>query len=182
MGLKSTFGRNLLGTAAAVTATAVAGGLATDPRSDWYEGLRKPAWQPPPQAFGLVWTPLYALIAYAGARALTAADTSARAAPAGERARDAAAWTGEAKPARSGLIRALGVNLALNAAWTPLFFRARSPRLALAEIALLNVSTLALVRRFARVDRRAGLALLPYAAWTGFATALNGAIAARNPR
>jgi tryptophan-rich sensory protein len=32
-----------------------------------------------------------------------------------------------------------------------------------------------------QADRLAGAALLPYAAWTGFATGLNAAIALRNP-
>ena len=32
--------------------------------------LAKPRWQPPPRAFGLVWTPLYASIAWAGGHAL----------------------------------------------------------------------------------------------------------------
>lgn len=62
------FARNLLATGTAVAAGAVTGALATDSRSRWYRRLRKPPWQPPPQAFGLVWTPLYGLIAYAGDR------------------------------------------------------------------------------------------------------------------
>ncbi|GAB3148975.1 tryptophan-rich sensory protein [Microbispora hainanensis] len=150
----------LLGTALAVTAAATVGGLSTDARSGWYARLRKPSWQPPPQAFGLVWTPLYASIAYASARALSrAADGS-----------------------RPALRRALAANLALNTAWSPLFFRARKPRLALAEILALNASNALLTRRLLREDRTAGLLLLPYAGWTVFATALNAAIARRNPK
>ncbi|MEU5866164.1 MULTISPECIES: TspO/MBR family protein [unclassified Nonomuraea] len=151
------FARNLLATTAAVTVTATLGSLATSSGSAWYRRLRKPRWQPPTRAFGLVWTPIYGLIAYAGARALTSGDD------------------------RAGLTRALGANLALNAAWTPLFFGARSPRLALADIVALDAANLVLLRRFLRADRRAGLALLPYVGWTAFATALNASIAARNP-
>ena len=73
------------------------------------------------------------------------------------------------------------MNLALNAAWTPLFFRAKAPRLALADVLALDAANLVLLRRFLRADRRAGLALLPYVGWTAFATALNASIAARNP-
>jgi tryptophan-rich sensory protein len=105
-----------------------------------------------------VWNPLYALIAYGGARALTSADGAER----------------------DALTRTLAANLALNAAWPALFFRARSPRLALAEIIVLNASNLMLVRQAARADRTAGLLLVPYAAWTGFATALNASIARKN--
>ncbi|MEN3537095.1 TspO/MBR family protein [Microbispora sp. ZYX-F-249] len=156
----STSTKTLLRTSLAVTAAATVGGLSTDARSGWYRRLRKPSWQPPPQTFGLVWTPLYAAIAYASARALSRADDGSR-------------------PA---LRRALAVNLALNTAWPPLFFKARNPRLALAEILALNVSNALLTRRLLREDRTAGLLLLPYAGWTAFATALNAAIARRNPK
>jgi len=155
--------RYLLRTAPAVGAAAALGGIATDPGSSWYRRLRKPRWQPPPRAFGVVWPVLYGLIAYGGARALAAA---------GER--------GE-RGERGTVARALAVNLALNAAWTPLFFRAHAPRLALADLAVLNASNLDLLRRFGRADRRAAAALTPYLAWTAFATALNATIAARNP-
>ncbi|MFC4117210.1 TspO/MBR family protein [Nonomuraea zeae] len=157
---RPSFRRYLLKTATAVTAAAALGGLSTDANSAWYRTLRKPRWQPPSQAFGLVWTPLYGLIAYSGARALTE-ETE--------------------EDGRARLRRAFALNLALNAAWTPLFFAARAPRLALADIVALNASNVVLVRRFLRADRRAGLALLPYAAWTLFATALNVSIAVRNP-
>jgi tryptophan-rich sensory protein len=146
-----------LKTTAAVTAAAALGSVATRPRDPWYRRLDKPSWQPPPRAFPLVWTPLYALIAFGGARAL------------------------DASPARRGsFAAAYGANLALNAAWTAIFFGARRPRAALAEIALLNASNLDLLRRAWRADRLAAGALAPYAAWTAFATALNYAIARRN--
>ncbi|GAA1687530.1 tryptophan-rich sensory protein [Nonomuraea maheshkhaliensis] len=157
--MKRTRATTLLATALATAATAVAGSLATTSGSAWYRRLGKPSWQPPARAFPLVWTPLYGLIAYGGARALSRAD----------------------EEGRGALGRALAVNLALNAAWPALFFQARSPRLALAEIVLLNASNLALVRRAGRADRAAGALLLPYAAWTAFATALNASIARRNP-
>ena len=145
-------------TAAAVVSTALAGVASTDPRSDWYEKLDKPSWQPPPQAFGLVWTPLYALIAVAGARVLDRT-------------------SGEERQAFG---RAYARNLALNAAWTPLFFGAQAPVAALADVAALNVSNARLLRRAWRADRAAAACLAPYVAWTYFATALNAAIVRRN--
>ena len=150
-------------TAAAVTATAAVGGIATDPGSPWYRRLDLPPWQPPPQAFGLVWTPLYADLAASSAVALDRLEQSGR----------------EAE--RSSYVRALGANLVLNAAWGWLFWRARRPWLAAAECAALAVSSADLVRRTARVDRRAGAALAPYPAWCAFATALSTSIARRNP-
>jgi tryptophan-rich sensory protein len=149
----------LLKTSLAVTAAALAGSVATASGMRWYDRLDKPRWQPPKQAFGLVWTPLYGLVAVAGARAL-------------DRLGD------DRRPA---FARAYAANLALNGAWTPLFFGARAPRLALAEIAALNASNVDLLRRAWRADRVAGACLAPYVAWTGFATALNAAIVRRNP-
>jgi benzodiazapine receptor len=64
-------------------------------------------------AYTLVWTPPYVTIAYAAARTLTRAPSRDR------------------RQLADGLI----LDLALNAAWTPLFFRGRRPRAALAEIA-----------------------------------------------
>lgn len=145
-------------TAAGVTAAATAGSLATTPKSDWYQSLDKPRWQPPPTAFPAVWTPLYALIAVAGARAIDRLHGTDR----------------------RQFRRAYAANLALNAAWTAIFFRARQPKLALLEILALDAANVALLRRAWHADRAAALALLPYVAWTGFATVLNAAIVSRN--
>ena len=46
----------LAGCVAAVTASAVAGALATDPDSTYYRTLDKPSWQPPPPVYGIVWS------------------------------------------------------------------------------------------------------------------------------
>ena len=150
--------RHLPATAAAVVATAVAGGLGTDVTSRWYARLDKPGWQPPGWVFGPAWTSLYALIAVGSARALD------RAGPEERRAYAAA----------------LGANLVLNTGWTWLFFTAKQPRWALAEILLLQASTLDLARRARHVDPVAHDLLAPYAGWVGFATALNASIARRN--
>ncbi|MFE1753155.1 TspO/MBR family protein [Streptomyces anandii] len=147
------------GAATAVAAAAVAGARATDPDSAWYRALRTPDWQPPSWAFGAVWTPLYATIAYAGGHALG-------------RTRD--------RRRRGALVAGLAVNLALNAGWNWLFFARRSPAAALAGTLLLDLSNADLLRRTARVDRTAALALAPYAAWCCFATALNASIVRRN--
>ncbi|MFE2537868.1 TspO/MBR family protein [Streptomyces sp. NPDC059371] len=146
-------------TAAAVSAAAVAGAAAVDPNSTWYEHLEKPAFQPPPWAFGAVWTPLYASIAWAGGHALQQA-----------RGRN-----------RSALAASLGVNLVLNTAWNWLFFRRQSPKAGLVGTLLLDMSNIALISRTAGADRAAARALLPYAGWCAFATVLNGAIVRRNP-
>jgi len=152
-------GRHLALTAAAVTATAVAGGLGTDVRSDWYASLDKPDWQPPGWVFGPAWTTLYALIAVGGARALDRAESERR----------------------GRFAVALGANLALNTAWSWLFFTAKKPRWALAEVLLLEASSVDLVRRARRIDGTSAALLTPYAGWVGFASMLTAAIARRNP-
>jgi tryptophan-rich sensory protein len=139
-------------------AAAVAGSAGTSPDSAWYRSLEKPPWQPPPAAFPLVWTPLYGLIAWGTGRMVD------RATP-----RD-----------RAGLLALTGADLAVNAGWCWAFFRKQSPAGGLAAIALLDVLNVLLVREAVARDKRAGAALVPYALWTGFATALNGSIWRRN--
>jgi tryptophan-rich sensory protein len=143
---------------AATVLAAGLGGVATDPGSAWFRALGKPRWYPPAATFGIVWTALYAGMAWAGGELLDRAGAD-----------------------RAAFARAGAVNLALNAAWTPLFFRAHRPWAAAAECALLTGSTADLVRRAAPVSRPAAAVLVPYAAWTAFATVLSAAIARRNP-
>jgi tryptophan-rich sensory protein len=159
-GIGTNHSPRLARTSAAVVATAVIGGLGTDVTSRWYQDLDKPAWQPPGAAFGPAWTTLYGLMALASARTL-----------------DRAEEPGE----RRAFATAFGANLVLNAGWNWLFFKARRPRWALAEILLLEASTLDLTRRAAKADAGSARMLVPYAGWVAFATALNAAIARRNP-
>ena len=147
-------------TSAAAGAAAAVGARAVDPGSSWYRGLAKPSWQPPPRAFGLAWTPLYASIAWAGGHAL-------------QRTRGRQ---------RNALAASLATNLAVNTAWNWMFFGLRSPRAGLAGTLLLDLSNAELIRRMARTDPRAAAALVPYALWCAFATILNADIARRNRR
>ena len=82
---------------------------------------------------------------------------------------------------RRAFTTAFGANLVLNAGWNWLFFKARRPRWALAEILLLEASTLDLTRRTSKADTPAARMLVPYAGWVAFATALNASIARHNP-
>lgn len=140
---------------------ALLGTLATRKSVDspWYARLRKPSFQPPRQAFAPVWTTLYGMIAASGARA----------------------WLAPRSPARTRALALWGVQMALNAGWSGIFFGARRPRAALAEIVALLASIGAYTNEARKIDRPAALLFAPYAAWTGFATVLNAAIVSKNP-
>ncbi|MGU3540618.1 TspO/MBR family protein [Methylobacterium sp. A54F] len=131
-------------------ATGFAGGLLTV-TGPWYHGLRQPAWKPPDWAFGPVWATILACAVASAAMAWGAADAGAR----------------------GLLVAAYAVNVVLNVAWSGLFFRARRPDWALAEVVLLWLSVLALVVVTAPASTAAALLLLPYLAWVGVAAVLN---------
>jgi len=143
-----------------ILAAAVLGNVATLPNiPTWYAGLAKPGFTPPNGVFGPVWTVLYALMAYA-------------------------VWRVLSLPATRGRGRALVaffVQLALNAAWSWAFFGAHSPLAGLWVILPLLLMIIETIRRFWPLDRLAAVLLMPYAAWVGFATALNAAIWRLNP-
>jgi tryptophan-rich sensory protein len=143
-------------------ATALAGWLGasvTRPKRLWYRMLSKPPGQPPARVFGPVWTALYGLMAFSAYRVYRARPTRAR---------------GRA-------LRMWWTQLALNAAWSPLFFGAHRPRAALADLIGTTTAVAKYTTAAAKVDRAAALTMIPYLGWLGFATYLNGAIVARNP-
>lgn len=145
-----------------VAAIAYFGSLATVANvGGWYAAVEKAPWDPPNAAFGPVWSALYILIALAG-------------------------WLvwrrgyrkGEPHAARSTLAL-YGVQLVLNAAWTPAFFAGfpligRSAWwIALAIILGLLVCVIALARAAAKWSKLAMWIMLLYAAWLLFASTLN---------
>ncbi len=143
-----------------VAATAIVGSLSTQAEiGGWYAQLNKPWFNPPDWVFPVAWTILYTMIAIALWRLL------------GARPR-----TG---PSREGWRLALAVflvQIALNAAWTPVFFSAHAVGLGLVVVAALLVMVLWTIRLTWRFDRLAAWLLVPYALWVAFATILNAAI------
>lgn len=147
---------------AAVAGAAVAGSLFT-PRAGrtkaWYDALDKPPFTPPKWAFPVAWTTLYAMIAASGYRV----------------------WRGADSAARTRALTLWHTQLGLNAVWSPIFFGAKKPEVALGDIGLL-IPTIALYANEARrVDATAAWLMAPYLGWVSFATALNTGIARRNP-
>jgi tryptophan-rich sensory protein len=131
------------------------GQLATFPNlAPWYASLAKPGFNPPDAVFGPAWTLLYALMALAFWRVLILPES----------------------PARKTAIAVFLAQLALNVLWSFAFFAAHSPLYGLIDVMpqwLLVVATMIL---FARLDRIAGLCLVPLTLWVGFAAVLNFAI------
>jgi translocator protein len=152
--------KRILGaTTAGVAAAAGVGSLAsTAPPRAWYDQLRKPRYVPPSGVFPVAWTALYADIAITS----TAVIDQLRAA-------------GRHREARNYAV-ALGVNLAINAGWSWLFFRYHKLGAAAVGAAALAVSGADLTRRAAVADPRAGLTLSPYPLWCAFATVMSGHI------
>ena len=137
-----------------------AGSLATASSvNDWYPTLVKPDFNPPNWLFGPVWTLLYVMMGLACHLVWRSA------APVTER--------------RPALV-AYGVQLALNLAWSFVFFGLQSPLLALIVIAAMWSAIAVTMRRFLAIDRLAGWLFAPYLAWVSFAALLNGAIVTLN--
>ena len=135
----------------AVLAAAVIGGIAASDASAEYAQLAQPSWAPPSWLFGPVWTALYIMMAISG-------------------------WLVWRKVGFGAAIIAYGVQLVLNAIWTPLFFGGDYYGLAFAEIVVMWLAIGVTVALFWRISRPAAYLLLPYWAWVTFASALNFSI------
>jgi len=142
----------------AALCVAALGATVTD-LGPWYQGLAKPAWNPPDVVFPMGWTLIYALITVAGITAWRAARTSAQ-----------AEW----------VIALFALNGFLNISWSILFFRFQRPDWAFVEVALLWLSILAMILYCGRFSRTAALLLVPYLAWVSFAGSLNWAVVQLN--
>lgn len=137
--------------AAALGSWATVGGL-----REWYPALRKPSWNPPNAIFGPVWSALYLAMAVA-------------------------VWL----VWRSGgdgtlALWVFAAQLALNVAWSVVFFGQRKVNAALVAIVGLWVAIATTTVVFWSIDPLAGALLVPYLAWVTFAAILNGAIARLN--
>jgi benzodiazapine receptor len=128
-------------------------------RDTWYRNLNKPGFTPPDKVFPVVWTTLYALVAWSGWRVWSAA-------PSRERNTALRLWLSQ---------------LAANAQWSKLFFGQHRPNLALADVFALEGMLISYITAARKVDGAAAAAFIPYAAWVAFATVLNAEIARLNP-
>jgi benzodiazapine receptor len=125
----------------------------------WYRTLAKPSFNPPNWIFAPVWSILYLLMAIA-------------------------AWMVIESP--SSLARTVGLGLfvlqlALNLAWSWIFFRKHALGAAAVEIALMWCAIGATTVLFSQVSSPAAWLMVPYWGWVTFASMLNASIWRLNP-
>ena len=127
--------------------------------NDWYAPLAKPSFQPPGWMFGAVWTALYTMMGIAFAA--VANEPSSK--------------------QRSVALGLFGAQLALNFAWSPIFFGGGMIDVGLVVILAMNVLVTMTIVAFWKIRPLAGALLIPYLAWLCIATALNHETGRINP-
>lgn len=138
------------------------GGLITRKEvKTWYTTLNKPSWRPPNAAFPVVWTTLYTGMGYGSYLVW----------------KELGGFTQDAL-VPLGLY---GMQLALNWAWTPIFFGAHKIKLAMIEIVMLTGTVAATMVSWYPISRTATLLMVPYLAWLCLASSLNYCILRDNP-
>lgn len=125
----------------------------------WFVQLAKPEIMPPNYAFPIAWTVLYVLMGLALAMIINARGSTLRG------------------PA----LVVFAVQMAVNLAWSPVFFGMHQVVPALIIIALLFVLALITTILFARIRVGAAILLVPYLAWIAFAGYLLFQINQLNP-
>ncbi len=126
------------------------------PPGEWYEKLSKPSWVPPNWLFPVMWTTIYLLMSFAGAR-VAVLDGNGFA---------MAFWA---------------MQIAFNTLWTPIFFGLRRLKGALPVMGALWVAVLGCTITHWQLDVWAGLAFVPYLIWVSVAGVLNLSVARLNP-
>ena len=127
--------------------------------NEWFDALLKPSFMPPGWAFGVVWPILYLLMGLALAIILAEPPS----------------------PRRKLALILFFIQLALNFAWSPIFFAAHNISLAKIVIFLMAALAAAAAGQFLRLRKPAGVLMVPYLAWLIFAATLNSAIERLNP-
>ena len=139
---------------ACLAVSAIGGAVTATSVGDWYAALDKPVFNPPDWVFAPVWTVLYLMMAVAGWRV----------------------WRRAGFRGARIALALFAAQLALNLAWSLLFFGLRRIDLALVEIVVLLAVILSTTVVFWRIDRLAGWLFVPYAAWVAYAVVLNGSL------
>lgn len=138
----------------AVAAGAIGRAVNPPTLTTWYAALHRPSWTPSPAEFRIVWTSIFVLMGIA-------------------------AWmvwkTAGFYEAEMPLLLFF-IQLALNAAWSWIFFGLHNMAAAYAENIAVWALTIATAVLFWRIRRVAGVLMLPGIAWLCFSLVLNAAI------
>ena len=133
---------------------AISGFATMENISGWYSMLNKPSFNPPNYLFGPVWTALYILMGISSYIIV----------------RDHP----QQMKGTAGSI--YFIQLALNFAWSFIFFSFHQVGFALLEIITLWVCIVTMIVVFYRLNKTAGLLQVPYLLWVTFASVLNASI------
>jgi len=137
-----------------LSVSAIGGAVTHTSVNNWYQALEKPSFTPPDWIFSPVWITLYLLMGLSAWLVWRRTDRKSRRSP----------------------FAVFGAQLALNLAWSFIFFGARSIGWALIEIGFLWIAIAFNIFLFWRIDRLAGWLLVPYILWVTFAAVLNNSI------
>ena len=122
----------------------------------WFPTLVKPIFNPPNWVFAPVWSMLYIMMGIAAGLVWNRIETN--------------------KEAVKKALVFFAIQLALNAAWSVIFFYFHNPFLALIEVILFWLLIFETHIQFKKIDKTAGLLFIPYLAWVSFAIVLNASI------
>ena len=124
----------------------------------WYLELKKPSFNPPNWLFGPAWSTLYTFMGIAFALVWDRLEKANQ------------------KVFSSKSIRLFIIQFLLNLAWSSIFFSFHLVSAALIEMIILLVFILLTTIQFYRINKLAGILLVPYIMWVSFATVLTTSI------
>jgi len=154
------WGKALVAMPAIVLGGLLAGWLSNSGMDNgWYASLAKPGIQPPSYVFGPVWAALYALMGLALA----------------------VIWNEPPSKQRSRAFGLFFIQLGLNFAWSPVFFRGHMIEIALVILLVILLLSLVTAKAFRQLRPMAGWLLFPYLLWLCLAVALNYETGMLNP-
>lgn len=140
---------------AGVVIVALVGSYFSSMNRDWYARLNTPSWQPPSWAFPVAWNIIFILCIVSIILVWNTRPQTGR-----------IYWT----------IALFALNGVLNVLWSALFFGNRMILPAVYDAGALCLSVIAIMIFAWPISRVGALLLVPYAAWTAFATALTATI------
>ncbi|MBV5284230.1 MAG: tryptophan-rich sensory protein [Paludibacter sp.] len=130
---------------------AFAGMFTSEAIPGWYATLNRPSFNPPNWLFGPVWTTLYILMGISFYLI----------------------WKQEKSKERNFAMLTFLIQLALNFAWSFIFFYFNKIGFAFAEIVLLWLSIVLMMIRFYKIKPITAYINIPYLLWVSFASMLN---------